>query len=87
MEKKRYRIIEEEDGVVIYDESDDYVPEENILDEDDELDTDYILRDAKRQEEQEAKEKRQQRLVSSGVIAAVVAFIAIISYINFKGIL
>lgn len=88
MNKERFKVVEDKNGIVVYDESDDYVPgEEQIIDEDDELDIDYILREAKRQEEQEDKEKHQQRRVSVGVIIAVVAFIAGICYINFKGIL
>lgn len=87
MEKDRFKIVEDEDGVIIYDESDDYVPgEEEILDEDNELDTEYILRESKRQEAQEAEEKHRQKWISAGVIIAMVAFIAGICFINFKGI-
>ncbi len=87
MEKDRFKIVEDEDGVIIYDESDDYVPgEEEILDEDNELDTEYILREAKRQEVREAEEKHRQKWISAGVVIAVVAFIAGICFINFKGI-
>lgn len=88
MVKEKFEVVEDKDGIVIYDESDDYDPgEEQIIDEDDELDIDYILREAKRQEAQAAEEKRKQRWVSAGVIVAVVAFIAGICYWQFKNIL
>lgn len=87
MTEDQFKIVEDENGIVIYDESDDYVPEDEILDEDDELDTDYILREAKRQVEQETKEKHLQRWISAGVILAVVSFIAGVCYLNFKDIL
>lgn len=87
MKTEKFKTIEE-DGIVIFDESDDFVPgETQILDEDDELDVDYLLRETARQEEQEAEEKGKQRWVSAAVIAGVVTFIAVVSYINFKGIL
>lgn len=87
MKTERFKTIEE-DGIVIFDESDDLVPgEAQILDEDDELDVEYLLRETARQEEQEAEEKRKQRWVSAGVIAVMVIFIAGVCYFNFRNIL
>ena len=87
MNADKFKIIEEE-GVVIYDESDDFDPEESqILDEEDELDTDYLLRETQRQEARRAEERRRQRCVTVGVIAAVITFIAIMCYINFRNVL
>lgn len=82
-----FKIIEE-DGIVIYDESDDFVPGETkkLIDED-QLDTDYLLRETARQEIKQAEERRKQRWISTGVIMAVVAFIAGVCYINFRNIL
>lgn len=78
----------EKDGIVLYDESDDFDPgEAQILDEDDELDADYLLRETERQEVRQAEECRKQRWISAGVIAAVAAFIAGVCYINFRNIL
>lgn len=87
MKTERFKTIEE-DGIVIFDESDDLVPgEAQILDEDDELDVEYLLRETARQEEQEAEEKRKHRWVSAGVIAVMVIFIAGVCYFNFRNIL
>lgn len=78
----------EEDGIVIFDESDDLDPGEvQILDEDDELDIDYLLMETARQEAQQANDSQIQHRVSVGVIVAVVAFIAVICYINFRNII
>lgn len=78
----------EEDGIVVYDESDDFVPgETQILDEDDEFDTDYLLRETARQEARHAEESRRQRYISVGVIAAVIIFITGVIYFNFRNIL
>ena len=88
MVKDKFKVVEDEEGIVIYVESDDYNPgEEQIIDDDDELDYDYIRRYEKLQEKQQAEEKRQQRWVSVGVIAGIIVFIAGISYFNFKGVL
>lgn len=78
----------EEDGIVIFDESDDFNPGEvQVFDGEDELDVEYLLRETKRQEAQQSEENQKQRWVSVGVIAVVVAFIAGVCYINFKNIL
>lgn len=87
MNKEGFRIVEDEDGIVIYDQSDDFVPgEEGILDDDD-LDMDYIREYEKRQAEKKTAESHQQKWVSAGVIAAVILFIMLVSYINFKDVL
>lgn len=82
-----FKIIEE-DGIVVYDESDDFVPCETVmLNDESELDIDYLLSETARQETIQAHERRRQRWVSVGVIMAVVAFIAGVCYINFRNIL
>lgn len=88
MRREDFTIIEDEDGMVIYDESDDYVPEENqIIDDDDELDMEYILKYEKLQAAREEAENQKQRWVSAGVIAGVILFVTAVCYINFKSIL
>lgn len=87
MNKEDFRIVEEEDGIVIYDESDDFVPGEDYIIGDDDLDMDYIREYEKRQAKKKGADMRQQRWVSVGVIAGVIIFIVTVSYINFKGIL
>lgn len=88
--------IVEEDGVVIYDESDDYDPgvdedmEEGLfrLLSNEEIFTDeYMQEYARKMDAQIAKEKRTDRLVSAGVIVSVIGFIALVFYIGFKNIL
>lgn len=87
MNTEKFKIIEK-DGIVVYDQNDDFDPEETqILNEEDELDTDYLLRETARQEVRQAEERRRQRYISAGVIAAVVAFVAGVCYINFRNIL
>lgn len=88
MAREEFTIIEDKDGIVIYDESDDYVPEENqIVDDDDELDMEYILEYEKQDAAREAAENKKQRRVSTGVIVGVILFITAVCYINFKNIL
>lgn len=88
MKKEKYNIIRDEEDLVIFDESDDFVPgETQILDENDELDVEYLLRETAHQEAEYENELQRQRWVSVGVIAAVVAFIAGACYINFRNIL
>lgn len=82
------KVVRDEEGIVIFDRSDDFDPGEvQILNEDDELDTDYLLRETARQEAQQEKERKTRGWVSAGVIAAVVAFIAGVCYINFRNVL
>ena len=88
MMKDKFNIVRDDDGIVVYDESDDIDPEEmQVLDDEDELDTDYLLRETKLQEARQAEEHRMQRYVSAGVIAAVIIFIAGVFYFNFRNIL
>ncbi|MDE6560935.1 MAG: hypothetical protein K2K75_06125 [Muribaculaceae bacterium] len=95
--KNQFDMIEE-DGVVIYDESDDYDPGQNESEQaeeggfslmtNEEIFTDeYMQNYAKKMDAQIDREKRMQRLISIGVIIAVILFVGIISYINFKNIL
>lgn len=78
----------EEDSIIVYDESDDFDPEETqILDEEDELDTDYLLRETARQEARHADERRRQSYISAGVIAAVIIFIGAVCLIGLRNIL
>lgn len=97
--KKRFDMVEE-DGVVIYDESDDYDPGEETLGYDvseegdfrlmsnDEIFTDeYMQNYAKKMDKEIAKEERHQRIISVGVITAIILFIGAVTYINFKNIL
>lgn len=87
MTSDKFKIIEE-DSIVVYDQSDDFVPgETRILDEEDDLDTDYLLRETARQEVRHAEESRRQRYISVGVIAAVIIFITGVIYFNFRNIL
>ena len=84
MGRENFTIIEDEDGIVIYDESDDYVPKESqMVDDGDELDMEYLLK----HEKQQAAESQKQRWISAGVIAGVILFITVVCYINFKNIL
>lgn len=97
--KKKFDIIEE-DGVAIYDESDDYDPgedQENLRETTDEgefrlltneeIFTDEYIQDyARKMDAQIAKEKRNQRLISVGVVVAVILFITFVTFINFKNL-
>ena len=95
--KNQFDVIEE-DGVVIYDESDDYDPGEcettqsesdgfRLLTNEEIFTDEYMQNYAKKMDAQIDREKRIQRLISVGVIVAVILFVGLISYINFKNIL
>lgn len=99
--KDKFDVIEE-DGIVIYDDSDDYdsgedgetpsdEPEEGCgfrLMTNEEIFTDeYMHEYARKMDDKIAKEKRQQRLISVGVIVTVVLFIGLVVYINFRNIM
>ncbi len=93
MAKERFEIIEEDD-VVIYDESDDYDPgeddgsEEFRLMTNEEIFTDeYMQAYAEEMDAKIKREKRNDRLVSIGVVAGVITFVAIITYLNFKDLI
>ena len=93
--KEEFELIEE-NGVVIYDESDDYAPEDaeatqteeggSRMMTNEEIFTDeYMQEYARKMDNQIASEKRNQRLISIGVIATVILFIGIIVYITYSG--
>ena len=95
--KENFYLVEE-DGVVIFDKSDDYDPGEVEVNQsepdsfrlmtNEEIFTDeYMQEYARKMDNQIAREKRLQRLISVGVIAAVILFIGLISYINFRAII
>ncbi len=88
--------IVEEDGVVIYDESDDYDPGEDedieggefrLLSNEEIFTDEYMQEYARKMDTQIAKDKRIDLLVSVGVIVTVIGFIALVFYIGFKDIL
>lgn len=92
MVKREFDIIEE-DGVILYDESDDYDPGEDEPNSNDggfrlmtneEIFTDEYMREYDRKMEAKiAKEKRTQRLISIGVITGIIFYTAILSLIIF----
>lgn len=87
MKTDKFRVVEE-DGVVILDETDDYVPGEiRLTEDDDDLDIDYLINQTRLQEAHKRSERHRQRWVSVGVIITVIAFIAAVCYLNFKDIL
>lgn len=87
MKSDKFRVVEE-DGVVILDETDDYVPGEiRLTEDDDDLDIDYLINQTRLQEAQKRSERQQQRWVSVGVIITVLAFIGVMCYVNFKNVL
>lgn len=79
MSEKKFETIEE-DGVIIYDESDDYAPDEDDASEfrlmtNEEIFTDEYIRDyAARMDAKIAREKRIHRLISIGVILGIIAY-------------
>lgn len=94
--KDKFDVIEEE-GVVIYDESDDYDHGEDEANSsengefrlmtNEEIFTDeYMAEYAKKMDAQIAKDKRNQRLISVGVVVSAVLFIGFVTYIAFKNI-
>lgn len=93
--KKKFDVIEE-DGVVIYDESDDYDAGEDEVTETDkfrlktneEIFTDeYMLDYAEKMDAKIAREKRMDHIISASVIIGIVLYIALVVYINFRRIL
>lgn len=94
--KDKYEVIEE-DGIVVFDESDDYDPgedEENQsgskgfqLKTNEEIFTDeYMHEYARKMDEKIANEKLIQRFISVGVIVAVSLYIGFITFICFRSI-
>lgn len=90
MAKREFDIIEE-DGVILYDESDDYAPGEDEpaqtdgefrLMTNEEIFTDEYMREYDRKMEAKiAREKRTQRLISIGVVSGVIIYTAILTLI------
>lgn len=84
MGKNDFEIVEE-DGIVIYDQSDDYDPGEDedintdddfILPDNEEIFTDEYMQDfAQKMDAKIAREKRTQRLVSICVVIGIIAYI------------
>ena len=90
---KHFEMIEE-DGIMVYDGSDDYDPgeDENCASEDggfrlmdnEEIFTDEYMREYDRKmDAKKAKEKRVQRLISIGVISGIIIYTVILSLIFF----
>ncbi|MDE5785602.1 MAG: hypothetical protein K2H98_03630 [Duncaniella sp.] len=86
MDPKIYNTIEE-DGIVIFDESDDYVHDEYHGIDKEEIDIDYLLNQTRIQEYQKIIDQKHQRLISVGVIVAIIIFITIVSYLCFRNVL
>lgn len=96
-------MVEDEDGIVIYDESDDYDPAEGDDVEEDEsaeseegfrlmtnkeiFTEEYMEEYARKMDAKIAKEKRTDRLISVGVILAIILITSLFIFINFKGLL
>lgn len=93
MTKERFEIIEEDD-VVIYDERDDYDPGEDEESEEfhlmtnEEIFTDEYMREyAARMDAKIKREKQNDKLISIGVVAGVIVFIAAVTYFSFKDLI
>ncbi len=90
MDNKNFEIVEE-DGVVVYDESDDYDPGEDEpikteggfrLPENEEIFTDeYMQNFANKMDAKIAREKSSQRLISILVIIGVIAYILLMIWL------
>lgn len=84
MSNKKIEIVEDADGIVLYDGSDDFVPEEN---ENDDIFTDeYMQAFADKMDAQIAREKRNDRIISVGTVIVVLGFIAAITAVCFRNI-
>ena len=75
MAEKKFKTIEE-DGIVVFDGSDDYFPGEDIIDEEDELDIEYLVGATKQQEGRQSSERIKDLIVSCCVILGSVLYIA-----------
>lgn len=93
MEKKDDII--EENGIVVYDESDDYDPGQDEINDNEfhlmtneEIFTDEYMRDySERMDAKIARNRHNDRLISVGVIIAVIVFILSVIFLNFRNIL
>lgn len=89
MGKDRFEIVEV-DGVVIYDESDDYYPGEERsgnglceLEGNEDLDMEYILSTEQKRNAEMRRKKRIDSLISGAVVASVVLYIALLCWVFF----
>lgn len=88
MNDKSFTMVDE-NGIVVYDESDDFDPEEENFTEsplksNEEIFTDeYMIEFSQKMDQKIAKEKRTQRLVSVGVILTIILYISLLTYIFF----
>ncbi|MDE5607958.1 MAG: hypothetical protein K2I64_03390 [Muribaculaceae bacterium] len=88
MHKKEFEVIEV-DGVVVYDESNDYVPGEDFYDElcklegNDDLDMEYILSTESLREAEMRRKKRRDGLVSVAVITSIVLYVGVLCWLFF----
>ena len=94
MANRKFEIVEDEEGVVIYDESDDYDPGEDETEEgfrlmtNEEIFTDeYMQEYARRMDAKIAVEKRNDRLVSAAVILGTILVVSLITIICFNRVL
>lgn len=73
----------DEDGIILYDSTDD-MDENEVPAEDDDIFTDeYMLALADTEERKIARMKRIDRMVSVGVIVGIVLFVALLVWIFF----
>lgn len=88
--KKDFEIVRDSDGIIIYDESDDYC-EDEVDDEEMVLATSHNalftaeeLREFREKKfAEEAREKRLQRWISVGVILGCILFTALVSLYSY----
>lgn len=76
---KNFEVVRDEDGIIVYDESDDYFDDETAtLCDDEEIFTDeYMLAFAEKSDAEIAREKRVQRWISIGVIVGIILLAAL----------
>lgn len=92
--KRKYDIVEE-NGVVVYDGSDDYDPgqdeindnEFNLMTNEEIFTDEYMQKYSERMDAKIARNRRNDRLMSVGVIIAVIVFILTVIFLNFRNIL
>lgn len=84
MDKRIYDIEEDAEGIVVYDESDDFDPAEGGADET--FTDEYMLAFAEKMDAQIVLEKRNDKMISVGVIVGGVAFAAAVTAFFFRNI-
>ena len=77
MDNNSFKIIEE-DGLIIFDGSDDYVPGEKFIDDNDELDIEYLLRVTELNDEIKSAGKAKGTLVSCAIVLFVVLYVGLL---------